>query len=424
MRYLTLSKTGIWSFRFQIPSKFRPLFDSQYEVKRCLKTSCRQQAQLQALQLELEIRSKIASSSSTQIEALAIQPDLQRKNRIQKHKNDPIECLEKYKKYKSSYVSNKTIDGAAAKCLLVLKLVNKSQLSSIRRNDAEKVRLLLLSLPSNINKHKQFIGLSPTDAINLNQNLGLPVISESSVKDYIQKCSSFFEWCVQMEFTDVNPFKGFRFKTESKASAAKNAYCKQQLKSIFGHSIFTERKFNHSYQYWLPMLAVLTGARLNELCQLYKDDIKLIEGIWCISINKNTPDKRLKTPNAARTIPIHPKLIELGFVTYVQSLASLRVFPELNLERDGYATAASKWYGRFKTALGFKKGHDFHSFRHTFANELKNSLVSSIVASELLGHTQDTITYERYGKELNLKTKYESIKAISASNLLASKWQL
>ncbi|MEZ9071515.1 site-specific integrase [Vibrio splendidus] len=215
-----------------------------------------------------------------------------------------------------------------------------------------------------------------------------------------------------MEYTDKNPFKGFRFKNETKANAAKNAYSKQQLNQIFRNEIFAKKKFKHSYQYWLPVLAALTGARINELCQLYKKDIKKIGGIWCISINNETPDKRLKTPNAARLIPVHSQLIDIGFIDHIQSITSQRIFPELNLERDGYATAASKWYGRFKTSLGLNKGHDFHSFRHTFANELKNALVPSIVAAELLGHTQETISYERYGKELKLEIKLDAIKKL------------
>ncbi len=416
MRYLTLSKSGIWTFRFQIPSSHRPLFGNRYEVKRCLKTSCREQAQLLALQLELEIRSKIASTNSVPTEVKMKLSDSQRSKK-QENKNCPIQCLKKYKDYKSSYVSEKTIEGAVAKCLLVLKLVDKVQLSSIRRSDAEKVRQQLLTLPSNIKKHKQFSGLSPTQAIKLNQKLGLPVISESSVKDYLQKCSSFFEWCVLMEYTDVNPFKGFRFKREHKVSKAKNAYSTKQLNLIFSDNIFTKKTYIHSYQYWLPLLSRLTGARINELCQLYVEDIVVIDGICCISINKNTPDKRLKTPNSERIIPLHSKLITLGFLNYIETLKSERVFPELRLERDGYGTSASKWYGRFKTKLGFCRGYDFHSFRHTFANQLKNALVPAIVASEILGHSQSSISYDRYGKELDIKTKCVAVEKIDVSDL-------
>ncbi|MFB5143580.1 DUF6538 domain-containing protein [Vibrio diabolicus] len=38
MRYLSISKSGIWQFRYQIPSEHRHLFDGLREVKRSLKT--------------------------------------------------------------------------------------------------------------------------------------------------------------------------------------------------------------------------------------------------------------------------------------------------------------------------------------------------------------------------------------------------
>ncbi|CAH1546208.1 Phage_integrase domain-containing protein [Vibrio jasicida] len=440
MRYLTLNNSGIWSFRFQIPKKYRPIFDNRYEVKKCLNTPCKQQAYLFALELELQIRKKIADANPTlagnanptlagnanptlagnanptlieKLPPLNITP----KQRKRINTKCPLRCLEEYKEYKSSYVSEKTIEGAYAKCLLVLNLISKSNISSIRRNEAERARKLLLALPSNIKKHRQFEGLTPIKAIELNQNLMLPVISGSSVKDYIQKCSSFFEWCVQMEYTDVNPFKGFRFKNDQKASKAKNAYSNDDLRLVFSDKVFVEKHYKHNYQYWLPLLARLTGARINEICQLYREDITVIDGITCISINRNTSDKRLKTPNSERTIPLHPKLIRLGFLKYVESVGAQRLFPELRLERDGYATSASKWYGRFKSRLGLPKGYDFHSFRHTFANQLKNALVPSVIASELLGHSQQSMSYDRYGKELNNQLKLTAIEKLDTSDL-------
>ncbi|WP_087022970.1 site-specific integrase [Thaumasiovibrio subtropicus] len=364
MRYLTLNNSGIWSFRFQIPSKYRSLFDNRSEIKRSLRTSCRSNAKLLALQLELEIRRKIADVSTTHAELAEKTPSLETK-RKHPHRYCPMQCLELYRKYKSSYVSAKTIEGATAKCRVVLEIVNKKKLASIRRNDAESARQILASLPSNIKKHQEFVGLTTSEAIKLNNKLGLPVISQSSVKDYIQKTSSFFEWCVQMEFTDINPFKGFKFKLEHKVSKQKNAYSPEQLSSIFSNEIFTKKVYKHNYQYWLPILARLTGARINELCQLRKEDITIVNGTYCIHINRNTPDKRLKTPNAERVIPIHSKLLTLGFIEFTQTVDNDRIFSELKLERDGYATSASKWFGRFKTKLGFEKGHDFHSFRHT-----------------------------------------------------------
>ena len=55
------------------------------------------------------------------------------------------------------------------------------------------------------------------------------------------------------------------------------------------------------------------------------------------------------------------------------------------------------------------KQEEFHSLRHTFANELKQAGVSEQVASELLGHASQSITYGRYGKESRIEVLLEEI---------------
>ena len=54
----------------------------------------------------------------------------------------------------------------------------------------------------------------------------------------------------------------------------------------------------------------------------------------------------------------------------------------------------------------------FHSLRHTFANELKQAGVNEQVASELLGHASQSITYGRYGKESRVEILYKGLSKI------------
>ncbi|BCV28929.1 hypothetical protein TUM3811_27890 [Shewanella algae] len=292
-----------------------------------------------------------------------------------------------------------------AKCQIVLSLLEKQELKAIRRIDAEKVSELLRLYPTNLKKHKQFSGLTGKQAIELNQQLKMPTLSEESVKGYCQKMSGFFEWCVQNELTDINPFKAIRFRKSRKDSELKHAYNIPDLHKVFSTEIHTKKCHKHNYYYWLPILAYLTGARLNELCQLYKADIFEQDGIWVMRIDDRFEGQKLKNLASRRLIPLHSKLVELGFVNFVQSQQHKRVFPELPNGRDGYGMTASKWYGRFKAKLGFSKGYDFHSFRHTVATQFKRQQVSHITAGEILGHTQNNITYDRYGKGIELPLK-------------------
>ncbi|WP_394250652.1 tyrosine-type recombinase/integrase [Vibrio profundi] len=399
MRYLKASKNGTWQFRFQIPHKHRHLFSDVSEYKKTLNTKDKEQATLKALRLELDIRTAIYNKSF-------FTPPTE--NQTINHKSPKktkricaYQALTMYSESRKDLASDKTIAMSHAKVKTVLALLSTNNLRDIRRLEANKVRQLLHAYPVNAKKQKDFIGLEPKEILKLNEVITLPTLSVESVKDYIQKSSSFFEWCLQMELTDINPFKGIKFKKKRKDSEAKNSYTAKQLSRIFYSEIFVNRSYKHPYQYWLPILGVFTGARLNELCQLYRNDVYVEKGIWVIRIDERFSGQKLKNTFSRRVIPLHKEILRLGFLEYIDSLPNDKLFPELTLGRDGYASNASKWFGRYKTKLGFEKGYDFHSFRHTFATYLKNNGVPASEASELLGHSQSNITYDRYGKSIH-----------------------
>lgn len=108
-----------------------------------------------------------------------------------------------------------------------------------------------------------------------------------------------------------------------------------------------QQRYLRPHYYWSPLLELYTDARIEELCQLHLNDIRKVDGIWCFDINDNTPDKKLKSPASKRLVPIHTRLIELGFLDYKKRVKGTRLFPELKRRRDGYSQDASKWFGRF-----------------------------------------------------------------------------
>jgi integrase len=73
----------------------------------------------------------------------------------------------------------------------------------------------------------------------------------------------------------------------------------------------------------------------------------------------------------------------------------------LKLGSDGYIKNVSRFFNvKWLPEIGVKTSKkSFHSLRHTFANEFKQAGVNEQVASELLGHASQSITYGRYGKE-------------------------
>lgn len=154
MRYLSLSKSGIWQFRYQIPSEHRHLFDGLREVKRSLKTSCKDKATLLALELEIQVRRTIISPTETTASKQVKPIHNEKKRPSVKQKKlkalCPEKMLERFCLYKAQHISPKAVEMLKAKCQTVLDLLGKSNLPEIRRRDAEDAVQLLRQYPKNL----------------------------------------------------------------------------------------------------------------------------------------------------------------------------------------------------------------------------------------------------------------------------------
>ena len=93
---------------------------------------------------------------------------------------------------------------------------------------------------------------------------------------------------------------------------------------------------------------------------------------------------------------------------------SQRLFSHLKLGSDGYIKNVSRFFNvKWLTEIGVKTSKkSFHSLRHTFTNELKQAGVHEQVASEMLGHASQSITYGRYGKESRVEILLKEISKI------------
>jgi integrase len=75
---------------------------------------------------------------------------------------------------------------------------------------------------------------------------------------------------------------------------------------------------DHPERYWIPLIGLFYGMRLNEIYQLHLEDIREEGGLLCFDINKKG-DKELKTASSRRLIHVHPVLLDLGFKEYVDA---------------------------------------------------------------------------------------------------------
>ncbi len=121
---------------------------------------------------------------------------------------------------------------------------------------------------------------------------------------------------------------------------------------------------------WGMLLGMFTGARLNEVCQLDIADIQQDGDTRFLNItDEGDENKSVKSTAGKRKVPLHPELIRLGFLDFVESRQQgTRLFPDYSYSANGgYGRNLGRWCNEsFLPKLGIKQpGLVFHSLRHT-----------------------------------------------------------
>lgn len=168
----------------------------------------------------------------------------------------------------------------------------------------------------------------------------------------------------------------------------------QDLQLIFREDAYISRNAKRPHWFWLPVLGLFTGARIEELCQLRLSDIRrdAESGIWYFDFNEHE-GKTLKNEASIRRVPLHDTLIDLGLLKYRNAVAKDRfdddrLFPYLPVTKFGHRSdSASKHFMRYLREIGVTDRRKvFHSFRHTVGTTLRTAGVSAEIRHRLLGH--------------------------------------
>lgn len=216
-----------------------------------------------------------------------------------------------------------------------------------------------------------------------------------TINKKIRFIAGFFDWYCKLH-SDILPSHPYGSlvvpvarRDRKRDRDERNQFTPEQVRLMLASSA-EERSY--PYRFWAVALGAHTGARVNELAQLYVDDIQEIGGLWAFRFRENQEDQRLKTDASLRTVPVHPALIAAGFLEFVEERRRLnaqgRLFPELPRGSKGdYGSGWSKWFSAFRARLGIGgRQYGFHSFRHTVSTALAIAGVPGSFADDLTGH--------------------------------------
>jgi integrase len=208
----------------------------------------------------------------------------------------------------------------------------------------------------------------------------------------------------------VNPAADITVQVKADPARKRTTYEPAALAAVFGSPVYEQEERPEAgageAAYWLPLLALFTGARLEELGQLRPQDIAeelyldregQEQRAWVVRIVEDKADGlALKNAWSQRRVPLHADLIALGFLDYVKSAADWknskgqpRIFPALRPDKYETETANwSKWFHRYlRGTIGITDRRIvFHSFRHSFKHYSRDMEIAKDAHDALTGH--------------------------------------
>ena len=191
------------------------------------------------------------------------------------------------------------------------------------------------------------------------------------LENYFNNIVTILNFAVEKRLISHNPASGrwLRQSFHHRKQQTKAQFTVDELNLVFRAPLYTGCKDDEiGYaipgpnkprrgRFWVPLLSLFHGLRLNEAAQLYTEDVKERGGIRYFAIREEREDgskcdKRLKTKQSKRDVPIHPELEPIGFLDFIaarrKDTSSPRLFPELSAGSTGYfSNPFSKWFALF-----------------------------------------------------------------------------
>ena len=307
----------------------------------------------------------------------------------------------------------------------VIELLGNKPIGDYTKIDGRDYRNSLLKTPKNRKRVKRYRDKNIHELLSLD----IPpkdLMSFDNQTKLISRMTSMWNFLLDEypEHITENVFKSNLIrKNPKKRKDRRESFTDDDIRLIFNHKTYLPAIFDNptgrdntiQYPYFfIPILAIFTGCRLEELCQMRVSDILKVKNVWVYRIREEgeygDEETRVKNPYSEREIPLHSVLVDtFGFVRYVKHIKKLghsRVFWELPKRSDVYHKNVGRFFNdKYLKQIGLKnerRSVSFHSMRHSFETHLTNQNVNPRFIDFLQGHSQKGVGGNVYMKGITV----------------------
>ena len=319
----------------------------------------------------------------------------------------------------------RTIDETEVFYKDVIELLGDKPIGDYTKIDGRDFRNSLSKTPKNWKRVKQYRDKTLKEVLELDIPPSDKMSFENQTK-LISRMTSCWNFFVDEfpEYVSENVFKSSSIRVNPvKRKDRRGEFTQDDIHLIFNHRTYLPAIFDNPTgrgntiqypHYFVPILGVLTGFRLEELCMMKTENIKQVDGIWVYQIREEgdygKEETIVKNPYSERDIPLHPALVDtLGFVRYVDYVKKQgkdRVFWELTKVNGRYSHNFGRFFNeKYLKKIGLKNGGrklSFHPFRHSVETLCTNKNINPRYIDFLQGHAQKGMGGNVYMKGISV----------------------
>ncbi len=310
---------------------------------------------------------------------------------------------------------------------LLLDVLGDKLVAEVTAEDANVMADVLASWPRHRTDYPEFLDLPARQVAAQTKKRKLTTIQRGTQYKHIMGLNAFFNWCVETKTISENPFHYVDTSRYREAiRKKKDIFSAQDLQAIFAPQHLS--RYTEPHKYWVPLISLFTGMRVNEISQLYVDDIQtdtetdedgVEHTITYFDITPFRDGQSIKTVYSVRRIPVPARLLELGIERYVADVrasGSEHLFPGLQWPEGGPGRTTSRWFNQhhLRHTCGITSTKkSLHCFRHTLTTRCDRAHVPKSVIQTINGHSDgqgvDARTYVARGSLLECKRALDGV---------------